>query len=72
MTIYGCRQNKKQQQPSLTRRWSSLKPSVMVVDNNKKQLVNTRGIPKTHRVLGSTNIKPSDRGQIRINYDKSE
>ena len=36
-------EKRKSIKPSLTRRWSSLKPSVI------------RGIPKTHRGLGSTN-----------------
>ena len=46
----------KYSKPSLTRQWSSLKLSVMVVDNKTtRQLGRIRGIPKTQRVLGSTN-----------------
>ena len=50
---------RKEEEPSHTRWWSQLKPSVMLGDKTRqqKQLGNTRGIPKTHRVLASTKKK---------------
>ena len=47
--------------PSQTRRWSRLKPTVMVVDKTRQQKTTifgrNRGIPRTQWVLASTNNK---------------